>query len=264
MSSREMALILFACIFGSTLLGLLLGKFLPDRHLESDSKDIVKLATGLIATLSALVLGLLITSAKESFDSVNNELAQTAVQIVVLDRVLAQYGPEAKDVRAALKSGYSTASAEILSGDESQQAKLDTPAAVARLETIQARLRALSPKDDAQHMLQSRAIAIADAARQLSLAPDHARKGFDLDTATRSDGILAEPDLCGLGSARTPQPAGGCGVVHIRALCLGCGFSDLRDGQPAYRVDQGLPGSDAGGNLASGRAISSSSLRQES
>ena len=69
MSSREMAFILFACIFGSTLLGLLLGKVLPDRHLESDSKDIVKLATGLIATLSALVLGLLISSAKQSFGS---------------------------------------------------------------------------------------------------------------------------------------------------------------------------------------------------
>jgi hypothetical protein len=161
MSSREIAAIVFACISASAMLGLFLGKVLPNRHLDGDSKDIVKLATGLIATLSALVLGLLVSSAKGTFDDVSNELTQMSVQIVLLDRVLAQYGPETKEIRAGMKSGFSAATALLLSGDESRQAKLDTPEGVARLEGIQAGIRALSPRNDAQRGLQARALDIS-------------------------------------------------------------------------------------------------------
>ncbi len=91
MKSGVIAVIVFACVFGSAIIGLFLGRILPDRHLNNDAKDIVKLATGLIATLSALVLGLLVSSAKGTFDQVNNELTQNAVRVVVLDRVLAEW-----------------------------------------------------------------------------------------------------------------------------------------------------------------------------
>lgn len=161
MTSRGIALIVFACVYGSAMLGFFLGKVLPDRHLDHNSKDIVKLSTGLIATLSALVLGLLVSSAKETFDRVNQELMQMAVKTVLLDRVLAQYGPEAQEIRVVIKNGYRVATDQLLSGDESQQAKLDTAEAVARLEGIQARLRALSPKTDAQRGLQMQAIEIS-------------------------------------------------------------------------------------------------------
>jgi hypothetical protein len=161
MSSRDITLIVFACVFGSALLGVFLGKVLPDRHLSTDAKDIMKLSTGLIATLAALVLGLLVSSAKETYDQANNELLQMAAKIVLLDRVLAQYGPEAKEARALIKSSYSAASEKLLSGDESEQASLTTPEAVARLENIQAKIRELSPQNDAQRGLQSRAIEIS-------------------------------------------------------------------------------------------------------
>ncbi len=62
---REIAIVVFVCVFGSAMLGFFLGKVLPDHHLSNEAKDIVKLSTGLIATLSALVLGLLVSSAKE-------------------------------------------------------------------------------------------------------------------------------------------------------------------------------------------------------
>jgi hypothetical protein len=161
MSPREISLIVLACISGSAMLGLFLGKVLPDRHLDSNSKDIVKLATGLIATLSALVLGLLVSSAKETFDNVSDELTQMSVKIVLLDRVLAQYGPETKEIRAGLKSGFSAATEKLLSNDESLQAKLDTPEAVGRLWGIQGRIRTLSPQNDTQRGLQARALEIS-------------------------------------------------------------------------------------------------------
>ncbi len=160
MVSRYIGLLVFACIFGSAMVGFFLGKVLRDRHLDSESKDIVKLATGLIATLSALVLGLLVSSAKETFEQFNNEMRQMAVNTVLLDRVLAQYGPEGQEIRAMIKSGFATATGLLISGDEAQLEKLDTPEAVARLEGVQAKLRSLSPQNDGQRELQSRAMVI--------------------------------------------------------------------------------------------------------
>jgi len=158
-SENDVFLIVFVCVFGSAILGVFLGKLLPDRHLNNDAKDIVKLATGLIATLAALVLGLLVSSAKARFDQVNSELMQVAVKVVLLDRVLAQYGPEAKGVRALLKSGLSTSAEQLLSGDED---KLDTSATVHRMEAIQTSIRALTPQNDGQRELRSRAAEISD------------------------------------------------------------------------------------------------------
>src|SRR6185436_1026794 len=144
MSSLAIALIVSGCLFCAIMLGFFLRGVLPARHLDNDSKDMVKLATGLIATLSALVLGLLVSSAKDSFNQMNGELLRSAVKVVLLDRVLAQYGPEANEIRSQLKSGYSNVADLILSGDESQQAKLDNPMAVARFERVLTKLRELS------------------------------------------------------------------------------------------------------------------------
>src|SRR3977135_2322880 len=93
MNARVIVPIMFACVFGSGLLGFLLGKVLPERHLTSASKEIVQLATGLTATLAALALGLLVSSAKGTFDEVGNQLTEMAGKVVLLDRVLARYGP---------------------------------------------------------------------------------------------------------------------------------------------------------------------------
>ena len=118
MDARVIALVVFVCIFGSSMVGFFLGKVLPERHLDSDSKDIVKLSTGLIATLSALVLGLLVSSAKGTFDEVNAELMHGSVKMVVLDRVFAQYGPETKEIRAHLKRIAIAGTTPIIEGNE--------------------------------------------------------------------------------------------------------------------------------------------------
>jgi fluoride ion exporter CrcB/FEX len=68
-SPIAISVIVLACVFGGALLGALLRVMLPEHHLSAESKDVVKLAMGLIATMSALVLGLLIASAKSSFDA---------------------------------------------------------------------------------------------------------------------------------------------------------------------------------------------------
>ena len=103
MSSLAIGLISAGCIFGGALLGLFLQGLLPEHHLRDTSKDTVKVVAGMIATLSALVLGLLVGSAKSSFDATNTAIIQSGAKIILLDRVLAAYGPETKDVREQLR-----------------------------------------------------------------------------------------------------------------------------------------------------------------
>jgi len=80
-----------------------LRRVLPSEHMSEQSRNIVNIAIGLIATLSAIVLGLLVASAKGAFDARNDEIKQSAARLVVLDRTLRQYGPETKDIRVLLQ-----------------------------------------------------------------------------------------------------------------------------------------------------------------
>ena len=103
MSSLTISLVAFAFMFGGALAGMVLRTSLPDHHLSAESKEVVKLGMGLVGTMAALILGLLVASAKTSFDAQSSELTQASANIVVLDRVLAQYGPETREVRELLR-----------------------------------------------------------------------------------------------------------------------------------------------------------------
>src|SRR5947199_8181467 len=102
-SSLTIGLISAGCIFGGALLGLLLPGLIPEHDLRDTSKDTVKVVAGMIATLSALVLGLLVSSAKSSFDTTSKAMIQTGAKIILLDRVLAAYDAETKDIREQLR-----------------------------------------------------------------------------------------------------------------------------------------------------------------
>jgi hypothetical protein len=94
----------FACVFGGALIGMALRRVLPEHHLSADSKDVIKMGTGLTATMAALVLALLIASAKSSYDAQRNELTQFSADIILIDRGLAHYGPETKGARDLLRN----------------------------------------------------------------------------------------------------------------------------------------------------------------
>jgi hypothetical protein len=103
MSAWLISLLVFAIIFGGALLGVVLRPLLSENHLQPDSRDVVKMATGLIGTLAALVLGLLIASANSSFDQKTNQVRQLTATFILLDDLLAQYGPEAVPLRTRLR-----------------------------------------------------------------------------------------------------------------------------------------------------------------
>jgi len=93
--------------FGLALVGILLGgvmqKMLPEGHLTSESKEVVKLSMGVVATLAALVLGLLVASANSTYDARESEINQITAYVILLDNLLAKYGEEAQPARASLR-----------------------------------------------------------------------------------------------------------------------------------------------------------------
>src|SRR4029434_9606398 len=103
MSPLTLSVIAFTCILAGTLVGMLLRNKLAEQHLGSDAKDVVRLGAGLIGTIAALVLGLLIASAKSSFDTQVAQVKQLTADVILLDHLLAQYGPEAASVRNLLR-----------------------------------------------------------------------------------------------------------------------------------------------------------------
>jgi len=161
MSETAIASLVFACVFGSALLGLFIRSALPEHHLSQESKDVVNLGTGLIATMAALVLSLLISSAKSSFDQMDAELVQNAARAISLDRTLADYGPETKEIRDLLKRNYGARVALLFPSDASHEETLDTPESIVRAENLRAKLWELSPGSDSQRWLQSHALDLA-------------------------------------------------------------------------------------------------------
>ncbi len=125
MSSMAIAWVVFACVFAATLLGLFVRTALPKHHLSPDSKDIVKLGIGLIATMSALLLSLLIASTKSSHDTRRSEFTQMSANIILLDRVLAEYGPETKEARSQLRRSVTAALERMEPADGARPASLN-------------------------------------------------------------------------------------------------------------------------------------------
>ena len=145
--------VVFACTFGGALAGMALNRMLPQHHLSSESKDVVKLGMGLVATMTALVLGLLVSSAKSSYDTQSNEVTDMAAKILVLDRALARYGPETQQIRARLREVVSEAAYRIFPEDETKEADLrpDPQHGGGLLDAI----HALEPKTDTQKEMKA-------------------------------------------------------------------------------------------------------------
>ncbi|MGO9622011.1 MAG: hypothetical protein ACLPT6_11475 [Desulfobaccales bacterium] len=162
MSALIIALVAFACIFGGTVLGMFLRTILPEHHLSAESKDAVKLGTGVVATMAALVLALLIASAKGNYDTMSSDLRQTSARLILLDRVMAQYGPETKEARDLLRYSVASTIKRVWPEDNSGQAIPEAPQGSVPIEAIQDQLRHLSPRNDVQRSVQSRALEVSN------------------------------------------------------------------------------------------------------
>ena len=158
MSPITISLVVFGCVFGGALVGIFIHSFLPNHHLDSDSKEAVRLAMGLVGTTLALVLGLLIASGKGYFDTQSSEVTQVAADAVLLDKILSHYGPETKEIRALLRSSVAHMVDVTWARDDSDNTEFSTSSTS---EDLVDKIQGLTPQNDNQRFLQSQALATA-------------------------------------------------------------------------------------------------------
>jgi hypothetical protein len=174
----------FVCILGGAVAGFVLRRTLPEHHLTPDTKDVVRLGTGLVATIAGLVLGLLIASANSNYETQSGQVKELASNIALLDTMLEEYGTEATPLRRTIRN-FLPALTERIWRENGRTSGEPQPfeASTAGL-SLYAELLKLAPKDDVQRALLGEAI---DTAKELAKTR--------LALFTRSGGPIPVPFL---------------------------------------------------------------------
>ncbi len=148
---------------------------LPAHHLSSDAKDVVRLGAGLISSITALVLALLVNSAKDSFDSQNTGVRQIVADVILVDNFLALYGPETRETRDLLRRSIGELADRVW---RQEGISIDTSGVG---DTFYSRILALSPRNNAQQVIRDRAIeASVDLGRARLLLFTHIGNGISM------------------------------------------------------------------------------------
>ena len=158
MNSALVGVVVFVFVFGGALAGLAIR--VPGSHQDAETRDLVKLVMGLVATITALVLSLLIASAHSSYDTQNNEVQQLGAQIVQLDGLFAHYGPEANDCRAQLRRMVEAELARLWPDAAATGGSAHASQSYRPAEDLFATVADLTPKSEAQRSAQGRALQL--------------------------------------------------------------------------------------------------------
>lgn len=161
MNSILVSSIIFACIFAAAIIGMVVR--VPEDHVGADAKEVVRLAIALVSTMAALVLGMLVSSAKTSYDATKNQIAQMSSDVVAIDRLLGRYGPETGELRVEFRQLVEFGLDRIWPSEANRRADL-RPADVANALVDQ--LEALTPKNERQTASRTQAISMVYALRE--------------------------------------------------------------------------------------------------
>ncbi len=164
MNAPVIAVLTFACLFGGALTGIGLRKALPQHHLSDESRHLLGMGLGTIGTIAGLVLGLLVGAATSSYNAQRTEILNVAAQVIVLDRLLAHYGPEAAPSRAALRRTVADAVQRIWPQDASKGAALGPSV---RGEAVLDRIEDLAPANESQRTLKAAAVGLTIGLAQI-------------------------------------------------------------------------------------------------
>lgn len=164
MSPIATSLIVFACVFGGALFGMILRAVVPAHHFDEETNDVVKLGMGLLVTMTALILGLLIASAKTSYDTQKMEVAELSARIISLDRTLARYGSETKEIRNLMLGETARAIDRAWPKNRAGAPQIKPSESG---EVYYEKLLELSPKDDTQRYQKAQALSLATDIRHM-------------------------------------------------------------------------------------------------
>jgi len=159
MTNITIGFISFVAIFGGVLVGRFAARRLPNRHLNTETQTAVTVSVAVIGTLSALVLGLMISAANTSFSGRSDEIRQLSLQLIRMDRNLRRYGPEAAETRASLRI-WGFAKIQQLFPDKTKP-PVSSDTTVALLESVQDQLLDLSPETERQKYLRTLCLTLS-------------------------------------------------------------------------------------------------------
>ncbi len=170
MGNAAIGLIAFVVIFGGALVGVSAARYLPEHHLDAETRSAVSVSVAIVGTLSALVIGLLISTASHSFSERSAAVSDMSSDIVRIDRMLRRLGPEANYARMQLRE-WAIAKAQELFPDPGLPPKTGEDT-MELLETMQDAILSLTPQNPTREFMRSRALAltvgIADARWKLA------------------------------------------------------------------------------------------------
>jgi len=166
MTAAAVSLVLAVCVFGGSLLAMSAARALPDSHLGSEARDVIKLGMGLVATLVALVLGLMIATAKGVYDAQSAGVRQLAGNVLLLDRTLAEYGPETQHARGLLRQSAELMLHRLWPADGSAPASLAPGESGAQMNEFLREVTGLPAQNETQRFLKAEALKlVADLAQ---------------------------------------------------------------------------------------------------
>ena len=158
MNSTVIAVLVFVFVFGGALAGVAVR--VPAHHQDAETKDVVKLVMGLVATIAALVLSLLIASAHSSYDIQESEVQQLGAQLVQLDQVFAHYGSETNDARAQLRRMVTVELARLWPDADATRVAVHAPQNYIPAEDLFDTVARLTPQSENQRSAQARALQL--------------------------------------------------------------------------------------------------------
>jgi hypothetical protein len=161
-SNIAVAAITFACAFSGALGATVLRSRLPSAHLSKESQDVVRLGIGLVATMTALLLGLVTAAARTTFDAQDQAIRNSATAILTLDRHLARYGPETKPTRDLIRAVLVYRLETIWHEGSPPGADPEVANAIPPIEQIENQILALSPQTDNQRWFKAEALKLSD------------------------------------------------------------------------------------------------------
>ena len=154
-------LISFAAIFGGVIAGMLVARRLPGHHLSTETQSVVTVSVAVIGTLSALVLGLMISAANRSFSARSDDVRELSVQLIRIDRNLRRYGPEADDARLAVHAWAKAKTRQLF--PEKGQERPSSQGTIIMLESVQDEILDLEPKNPRQIYLRTLCVTLTSS-----------------------------------------------------------------------------------------------------
>jgi hypothetical protein len=158
----------FLAMLAATGLGMLLRRVLPDHHKDDKSLDAVIRAIGLVVTLTALVLGFFVNSAKGYYDGLSGNLRELGADIGALDRALERYGPAAAPLREQLRECGGTAVRILWPGADTRLPSSDGPPRQC-IEDLQDGIHAIPATNEREQRLRDQALQLASTIERQSL-----------------------------------------------------------------------------------------------